>query len=453
MGKPLNDLLGLEGLRALQVKETGGECVIEAEGTGTVSTCPTCGPLLGRLYGHGTQTQLFRDTPMRGMPTRLSVQRRRFQCQHCHKTFFEALPAVDDKRVVTRRLLRYMRQHVFNETFAALARQSGLDEKTIRNICEDYVAELEANVRFQTPRVLGIDELKIVGAYRAVITNVEKHCMFDMLPTRSKEDLLRYFQALPDKGQVEWVTMDMYRVYRDVASQVLPKARIVVDRFHIQRMANEVIEQMRKRFRKDLPDRERLKLKDERFLLLKRQHDLKPEQFERLRTWFEKFPPLSEAHALKEGFLSIWDESKTRADAEQAWQKWQADVSPELRSNFKALITAMTNWHDPIFNYFESSMTNAFTESSNNLTRTANRMGRGYSFDVIRARMLYNKLALKEGLGVARKPAPKEPTLSYKFSLTTATSVARHTRYVEEVVAYGAHIPTLAKLADEGFFD
>jgi hypothetical protein len=34
-------------------------------------------------------------------------------------------------------------------------------------------------------------------------------------------------------------------------------------------------------------------------------------------------------------------------------------------------------------------MTNAFTESSNNLTRTANPMGRGYSFDVIRARMLY----------------------------------------------------------------
>lgn len=128
-------------------------------------------------------------------------------------------------------------------------------------------------------------------------------------------------------------------------------------------------------------------------------------------------------------------------------------MSPELRSNFKALITAMTNWHDQIFNYFESSMTNAFTESSNNLTRTANRMGRGYSFGVIRARMLYNKLALKEGLGVVRKPAPEEPTVSHKFSLMTATSVARHARHVEEVVAYGAHIPTLAKLADEGFFD
>lgn len=453
MGKPLNDPLGLEGLRALSVQEIDGECVIEAEGTATVPVCPDCAPILGRLYGHGAQTQSFRDTPMRGMPARLEVRRRRFQCQNCHKTLFEPLAAIDDKRLVTRRLLRYMRQHVFSETFAALARQAGLDEKTIRNICEDYVSELKATVRFQTPRVLGIDELKIVGAYRAVMTNVEKRCMFDLLPTRSKDDLLRYFRALPDKGDVEWVTMDMYHVYRQVIQQTLPKARIVVDRFHIQRMANEVIEQMRKRFRKELPDRERLKLKDERFLLLKRQHDLKPEQFERLRAWFEKFPLLSEAHALKEGFLAIWDESKTRTDAEQAWLRWQSNVPGELRSNFKAVITAMMNWHDQIFNYFESSMTNAYTESSNNLTRTANRMGRGYSFEVIRARMLYNKLALKEGLGVVRKPAADEPALSYKFSLATADSLARRTRYVEEVVAYGAHIPTLAKLAGKGFFD
>lgn len=105
-------------------------------------------------------------------------------------------------------------------------------------------------------------------------------------------------------------------------------------------MANEVIEPIRKRFHKELPEKERLKLKDERFTLLKRQHDLKPEQFERLRAWFDRFPLLNEAHALKKGFMSIWDRSKTRAGAERAWLKWQANVPPELCSNFKTLITA-----------------------------------------------------------------------------------------------------------------
>ena len=66
-----------------------------------------------------------------------------------------------------------------------------------------------------------------------------------------------------------------------------------------------------------------------------------------------------------------------------------------------------------------------------------------------------NKLALKEGLGVVRKLAPEEeePGVMYKYTLTTGLQTARRVRYVQEVVAYCTHIPTLAKLADEGFFD
>ncbi|TAL73379.1 MAG: hypothetical protein EPN56_08185 [Rhodanobacter sp.] len=111
--------------------------------------------------------------------------------------------------------------------------------------------------------------------------------------------------------------MDMYHVYRQVARETLPQARIVVDRFHIQRMANEMLEKMRKRFRKTLPDRRRLKLKGERHLLLKRQHELTTEGFDRMTAWLALFPQPGEAHALKEGLMAIWD-SRDRAAAEQA---------------------------------------------------------------------------------------------------------------------------------------
>lgn len=67
-------------------------------------------------------------------------------------------------------------------------------------------------------------------------------------------------------------------------------------------------------------------------------------------------------------FLTIWDHTK-RPNAETAWQRWQGHVTPERRADFKPLVTAMTNWHDEIFNYFENPMTNAYTESPNNLTR------------------------------------------------------------------------------------
>ncbi len=448
---PVTDFLNLKDMESLHVHDNGMEYLVEAQSTLPAPTCPDCRAGQGVAYRHGVQEHRFRDTPMHGKMVCIVVKHRRFRCQSCQKTWFEALPAMDSKRRVTRRLMRHVREHVFRETFAALARRVALDEKTVRNVFEDYAAELEATFRFRTPRVLGIDELKIVGAYRAIITNIEHRCLFDMRATRSKQDLLAYFQAMPDKHRVEWVTMDMYHVYRGVVHQTLPKARIIVDRFHIQRMGNEVIEAMRKRFRKTLPARQRLKLKDERFLLLKRQHDLTPADFERLAVWFKQFPLLSEAHALKEGFLAIWDHT-TRSSAETAWQQWLANVPSELEGDFKALIRAMTNWHQEIFNYFENPMTNAFTESSNNLTRVMNRMGRGYSFDVIRARMLFNDLANKQGTLIQRKSAPA-PGKSVDDGLMGKALPSPQMEPVDEVIMYGAHIPTLAKLADEGYFD
>lgn len=446
MGTPVTDILNLKGLKAVRVSEEDGAYVIEAESTGVVTICPDCPSGLGRLYGHGSELQSLRDTPIHGKTVRIALRRRRYQCQHCGKTMFEPLDALDGKRLATRRLVEYLQQHMFQETFAALARRVALDEKTIRNVFEDHVAELGKTIRFHTPRVLGIDELKIVGAYRAVLTNIERHCLFDLRPSRAKVELLAYFKAIPDQGNIEWVTMDMYHVYRQVVQASLPRARIVIDRFHIQRMANEVLEKMRKRFRKTLPDRQRLKLKDERFLLLKRQHDLKPAEVEKLLAWFAQFPLLSEAHALREGFLAIWDEPN-RSAAEQAWKRWQENVPAELRDDFKTLTTAMTSWHDEIFNYFENRMTNAFTESTNSLTRVMNRMGRGYSFDVIRARMLYDPKARKKGAIVQPKA---EPDVGYMMMKTVPTSLQRN---APEVIEYGAHIPTLEKLADEGYFD
>lgn len=135
--------------------------------------------------------------------------------------------------------------------------------------------------------MLGIDELKIIGQYRAMITNVERKTVFDIRPSRAKAELMPYFRDLRDKDSVEWVAMDMYHVYRQVVRATLPQARIVVDRFHIQRMANDALEKLRKRIRKDLSTRQRLKLKDERFLLLKRQHDLTGRDMDRMREWFQ----------------------------------------------------------------------------------------------------------------------------------------------------------------------
>jgi hypothetical protein len=65
-------------------------------------------------------------------------------------------------------------------------------------------------------------------------------------------------------------------------------------------------------------------------------------------------------------------------------------VPASLKADFNDLTRAMRNWRKEILNYFDYPITNAYTEALNGVTKVMNRMGRGYSFEVIRARMLFN---------------------------------------------------------------
>ena len=200
---------------------------------------------------------------------------------------------------------------------------------------------------------------------------------------------------------------------------------------------------------KTLPERERLKLKDERFLLLKRQHDLDSLPMQQLTAWFDRFPQLNRAHALKKGFLSIWD-ARNRADAEARFKTWLGHIDPELQENFKALTTAMRNWYEEVFSYFEHRITHAYTESANSLTRWMHRMGRGYSFEVLRARMLYDARARQATRRILETAARREDDagMAYFTRATLRTRIAER-----RIIEYGPSIEVLVRLLEAGHFE
>src|SRR5699024_9029783 len=69
------------------------------------------------------------------------------------------------------------------------------------------------------------------------------------------------------------------------------------------------------------------------------------------------------------------------------YQDWLASIPEELVTYFVDLIKAMSNWEEEIFNYFTSPITNAYTESFNRLIN----VGRGYSFEALRAKILFTQ--------------------------------------------------------------
>jgi transposase len=444
------DFLNLQGLRALHAEDIGDYYQVEAEGGVIPTACPTCH---NALYRHGSQRQVYMDAPMHGKRVLIEIDRKRYRCKVCGKTLFEPLPSMDGKRLATTRLVKYIERHCLRKTFAELSREVGVDDKTIRHIFDDYVAQLKESVVFEPPEVLGIDELKIIGQYRAMITNVEKMSLYDMLPTRNKADLIAYFKKMPGKDKVKVLTMDLWNVYRQVAQEQFPGRMIVADRFHVVRMANDSIERLRKAIRKGLDTKTRLKLKDDRFILLSRRHNLTERQLDKLEQWIELYPALGAAYDAKEAFHDIYNHAD-KQDAMLAAMDWEESINPDVVWAFREVKVALRSWWDEIFNFYDYPVSNAYTESINNLAKGMNRMGRGYSFDVIRARLLFDDDARRDTRTTVRKKVRREKP-SNGFNLAEIRGFMQKEYEAVEVsqsLEYGPYIPTLVKKLEAGDF-
>ncbi|MBK6616997.1 MAG: transposase [Nitrosomonas sp.] len=134
-------------------------------------------------------------------------------------------------------------------------------------------------------------------------------------------------------------------------------------------------------------------------MLLKRQRDLGPMDEALLSGWVENYPDLYELHKAKEGFCDIWDQHYSRTEAINAFDLWINSIPESVFNYFDGMISTVRNWQIEAFNYFDHRVTNAYTESANNHIKSIAKQGRGYSFYVLRARVLF--------IGAKHKIRPK----------------------------------------------
>lgn len=267
-----------------------------------------------------------------------------------------------------------------------------------------------------------------------------------MLNNRNKETVIRYLSSLENRKLIRYVTMDMWNPYRDAVKEVLPQATIIVDKFHVVRMANECLETIRKQLRADLTKKEKRQLMHDRYVLLKRQDDLTERDAFLLDTWINQYPILKQAYDLKEGFYHVWD-SDSKTMAKVRLEDWKKGISDEVKDAFTPLTKALKNWEQEIFAYFDHPITNAYTESLNSLIRVINRLGRGYSFEALRAKILFTEGVKKKSKPSYNRNAFKEPIFMYHtFEKTMNYSLSKE---IENVKDYGVDLTELVKWIEE----
>lgn len=311
----------------------------------------------------------------------------------CKSTFYETLDSVPENGKMTKRFREYIAEQSKRRSFIELERELDISNVTIRKIFLKEAEKIPKFYEIETPIILGIDEIHIQreGKSRkqawALICNGSEHTVIDMLRDRNKATIIDFFRGLKQPCNVSIVTMDMWQPYRDAVYQSLPLASITIDKFHVLKVVNEAFEKYRKSL-KDKLGKRNINLKKDRYLMLTRPHKLSMKGIVYRDAWFSEFPELKVAYDLKEQFFGIYD-ATTIEEAKKKYNEWVHAI-PEDLTIYNDAVATVNNWKREIFNYFKYGyLTNAFVEGINNTIRAIEKQGRGYDFDVLRAKVIF----------------------------------------------------------------
>lgn len=212
-----------------------------------------------------------------------------------------------------------------------------------------------------------------------------------MLPDRKKQTIAHFLANLKNKERIRVCVIDMWRQYLEALQETLPHVVVVIDKWHVLKLLSQVVETVRKETRASLSDRQARQLMHDRFLLLRRFHDLSERDRLILETWLGAFPRLRAVYKRKEEFYTIYD-AQTEDEAVARYMAWfERVVSSGVFDAFLDFTLTIEAWGEHVFAYFTHSYTAGFVEATNGIGRVIDRQGRGYSFEVLRARLLYGQ--------------------------------------------------------------
>jgi len=246
-------------------------------------------------------------------------------------------------------------------------------------------------------KYLSIDETSLShGELYTVITNKEakgrKGCLVAMIKGVNSDKVSKILKQLPvnKRNQVKEVTLDMAASMTNIVKQSFPKAVQVTDRFHVQQLASEAVQQMRIEYRWEAIDQEnkeielakeqgktyiaqklengdtlRQLLARSRYLLFKSQEQWNPSQIHRAELLFERYPLLEKAYKLSRGLAQVYQNTKSKGVAFTKLAQWYNEVEKAGFKSFNTVSKTIQNHYQTILNFFDNRSTNASAESFN----------------------------------------------------------------------------------------
>ena len=325
---------------------------------------------------------------------------RRVNCPHCGVTV-EAVPWGRGKQAQTRTYQWFLAHWARRLSWQETARVFRTSWQSVFRSVQFAVIWGRLHDTWRNIRTLGIDEIawRKGHSYLTMVYQLDegRKRLLWVGEDREKTTLERFFKMLGPRAsaRVKFVCSDMWQAYIQVIAERARQAVHVLDRFHIMRLLNKAIDEVRRGEVKQLErDGYEPILKHSRWCLLKRRENRTQKQTVKLRELLQYNLRSVKAHLQREDFQQFW-EYKSPIWAGKFLDDWCTRVMRTRLEPMKKVARTLRAHRDLILNWFkaEGKLSSGTVEGFNNKAKLTMRKAYGYKSPETAEYALYHTLA------------------------------------------------------------
>jgi transposase len=371
---------GIQGYRYVRTAYVQGQTIFTLGQEPDTCRCSACGS--ADLVSRGHAERRFRCLPIGLRPTVLVLPVPRVECRCCGVVRQVDVSFADPRRSYTRRFERYVLELSRRMTIRDVAAHLGVGWDLVKDVQKRDLSRRYAKPKLKHLRRIAIDEIAVAKGHRymTVVMDLDSGAVVFVGDGKGADALKPFWKRLrPSGAKVEAVAMDMSAAYRQAVTAHLKGAVIVFDHFHVVKLFNDKLSDLRRSLYHRAEVDQKKVLKGARWLLLKNPENLDAGKDEeaRLEEALALNKPLATAYYLKEDLRRFWEQPGKRF-ATAFLNDWLRRAEASGVKMLQQMAKTLAAHRSGLLAYYDAMITSGPMEGTNNKIKTMKRMAYGF---------------------------------------------------------------------------
>jgi transposase len=372
---------GIRGYHYTRTNYQAGRVIFSIRQEPQTCRCSACGSRDVKHRGHVERR--FRSLPIGSKTTLVVLPIPRVECSNCGAVRQVEVSFADPRRTYTRAFERYALELSRSMTIRDVALHLGVGWDRIKEIQKRDLSRRFAKPKLKHLRRIAIDEIAIAKGHRylSVVMDLDSGAVVFVGDGKGADALKPFWKRLrPSKAKIEAVAMDMSAAYRSAVSTYLPQAKIVFDHFHVVKLFNEKLSELRRAMYREATEvMHKQVLKGTRWLLLKNPENLDATKNEKqkLEEALALNKPLATAYYMKEDLRRFWEQPGKRF-ATTFLDGWIRRAEASGIKILKQMGKTLAAHRSGLLTYYDVMITSGPMEGTNNKIKTMKRQAYGF---------------------------------------------------------------------------